>query len=434
VLVSPSGQRNNLVVRPGYSGSGFGSDGDCTGGTYSIVDASDSNALVVPSSGDWLPGTYQQSFGAWPTGSAMIFNTVMQSVTAEPGSWTLEIYDWASGDTGSLTGWEIRGVRGLPVTITGPGSAIPASGSGGNGAWPSSFPVAPAISQSEYAPPGCLRLESVDVLGLSHTYVGDLQFVLWSPAGFGIDLVHRPGFIGSGFGSSGDCTGGNYTLVAPNTSGASAVPTAGNWNGGTYVQSFGTWPDATANVYNEPLTRVHGGTGQWELAIYDWESGDVGSFTGWALHGYFVPTGPLYFPACPGGLTSSGCQAGMIATAMPSLSNANGCFFQAVGVEGAKNGLIYYGIHGDVSLPFGNSTMCVKSPVQRPAVQSAGGTAGACNGVMQLDWNAYRAANPFALGQPFHVGSTLTVQAWFRDPPAPKHSSTSDGLEFIVCP
>jgi len=435
VLVSPSGRRTNLVVRPGYTGTGYGNAGDCTGGTYSIVDAYAPGAASVPTSGDWSPGTYAQSFGVWPSGSASITNTVLESVAAETGVWGLEIYDWEGGDTGSFTGWELHGIRGIPVSLSGPGGAIPAAGTGGiGGAWPGTFPVSPQVSQCEYAPPGFLKMESVEIDGLTHTWCGDVQIALLRSDGIGLNLAHRPGFIGFGTGSSDDCTGGTYRFVEPGNPSGAIVPSVGNWNAGTYQQSFGTWPSGTSSVYNEPITRFHASAGRWTLAIWDWAGGDVGSFTSWRLNGYFVPVGPAYFPSCPGGLTSNGCVAGMTAANNPSVTNAYSCYLDTVNVEGARNGLIFYGIYGPVSLPFGDSTMCVKTPTQRTPVQSSGGAAGTCNGVFSLDWNAYRLANPYALGQPFHVGSTLMLQAWFRDPPAPGGTNLSSALMVTHMP
>ena len=67
-------------------------------------------------------------------------------------------------------------------------------------------------------------------------------------------------------------------------------------------------------------------------------------------------------------------------------------------------------------------------------VQNSGGTLGACDGLMSIDWNAYIAGNPLAVGVPFAGGETVYAQAWFRDPPAPKTTSLSDALQFMVQP
>ena len=64
----------------------------------------------------------------------------------------------------------------------------------------------------------------------------------------------------------------------------------------------------------------------------------------------------------------------------------------------------------------------------------SGGTSGACNGTLSLDWNAYQMANPTSLGNPWAVGNKAYAQAWFRDPPAVKTTNLSDGLELTYVP
>ena len=53
---------------------------------------------------------------------------------------------------------------------------------------------------------------------------------------------------------------------------------------------------------------------------------------------------------------------------------------------------------------------------------------------LAVDWNAYVASTPGALGTPFAGGETVWAQAWFRDPGAPKTTNLSDALRFDVCP
>ena len=90
---------------------------------------------------------------------------------------------------------------------------------------------------------------------------------------------------------------------------------------------------------------------------------------------------------------------------------------------------------GAIADPWGAGTsyMCVKAPVERCGVQSSGG-AGACTGVLSVDWNHYVATHPSAVGAPFAAGVTVWAQGWFRDPPAPKTTSLSNGLVFVVQP
>jgi hypothetical protein len=53
---------------------------------------------------------------------------------------------------------------------------------------------------------------------------------------------------------------------------------------------------------------------------------------------------------------------------------------------------------------------------------------------MLLDFGAYQLANPGALGQPFAAGNKVYAQAWYRDPPAPKTTNLSNGVELTFVP
>ena len=139
---------------------------------------------------------------------------------------------------------------------------------------------------------------------------------------------------------------------------------------------------------------------------------------------------------CTVGTSSAGCAAAISASGTPSASASSGFQVRVDQVEGQKTGLIFYGTAGRTALAWGtgSSFLCIKAPTQRTPAHSSAGSAGACDGSLLLDWNAFRAANPGALGQPFAFGDTVQVQGWFRDPPSAKHTHMSDALEFIVCP
>jgi hypothetical protein len=141
---------------------------------------------------------------------------------------------------------------------------------------------------------------------------------------------------------------------------------------------------------------------------------------------------------CTPGTTSSGCLATMSGVGAPDANAGSGFVIGAANVEGQRQGLIFYGIDnaGFTPLPWGlnSSFLCVKPPTQRLPGASTGGTAGACDGALSVDFNAFMAANPTALGGPFTGGESVYAQAWFRDPPSPKTTNLSDGLAFVVCP
>jgi hypothetical protein len=104
-------------------------------------------------------------------------------------------------------------------------------------------------------------------------------------------------------------------------------------------------------------------------------------------------------------------------------------------VPGQRYGTLFYGFYPFATpwAPGSLSYQCIAAPVQRFGVQDTGGTAGQCNDEIRLDFNAWRAANPGALGNPFIAGQVFYAQAWFRDPGAPKQTNLSDGLRFVLC-
>jgi hypothetical protein len=142
---------------------------------------------------------------------------------------------------------------------------------------------------------------------------------------------------------------------------------------------------------------------------------------------------------CTAGTSTNGCVPSIGANANPSVTMASACLVQATGVEGQKSGILFYGIDnsGFAPLPWGvggTSLLCVKPPTQRSASQSSGGTTGLCDGALSLDWNAFQAANPAALGNPWMAGEKVYVQGWYRDPPAVKTTNLTDGLELTYLP
>jgi hypothetical protein len=147
------------------------------------------------------------------------------------------------------------------------------------------------------------------------------------------------------------------------------------------------------------------------------------------------PTGPVVY--CTAGTSSNGCVPSIGGTGVPSASASSGFTIHVAGVEGQKQGLLFYGVNGPAATPWGiggTSFLCVKAPTQRMGVQLTGGTAGACDGALSEDWLAFMAAHPGALGQPISAGQSIRAQAWYRDPPAVKTTNLSDGLEFTLVP
>ncbi len=150
-----------------------------------------------------------------------------------------------------------------------------------------------------------------------------------------------------------------------------------------------------------------------------------------------TPCGSPSLSYCTAGTTSNGCTPAMAATGLASVAQPAGFTVSASGVEGQKSGLLFYGTRGAAALPWlsgSSSFLCVRPPTQRLPLLSSGGSAGACNGSLSLDFLAYLQANPGSLGQPFGGGEAVFLQAWFRDSGAPGGTNLSDGLCVVLAP
>jgi hypothetical protein len=149
---------------------------------------------------------------------------------------------------------------------------------------------------------------------------------------------------------------------------------------------------------------------------------------------------PQPFNYCTAGTTTNGCLASMSATGTPSAAATSGFTLTCSQAEGLKQGIIFYGNLGQAAVPWvnglgqGNSFLCVKAPTQRTGAVTMGGTLNLCDGSMSVDFLAYCAANPGAIGNPLAAGQTFNSQAWFRDPPSPKTTNLSDGLQWTMVP
>ena len=138
---------------------------------------------------------------------------------------------------------------------------------------------------------------------------------------------------------------------------------------------------------------------------------------------------------CTAGTSASGCQASLSATGVASATAPSGFALSASTVEGAKDGLFFFGVNGRQASPWGNgsSLQCVVPPVKRAGLLSATGTPGLCDGSFTQDLNALWSAKPAK-----NPGSGATVQAqlWHRDPQNTSNRTTSlsDAIEFGVGP
>lgn len=135
---------------------------------------------------------------------------------------------------------------------------------------------------------------------------------------------------------------------------------------------------------------------------------------------------------CTAGTTTNGCQALIGASGEPSRCSSAPFEITVGGVEGQKTGILFFGYAPTNShWGLGSSFVCVAPPTTRASTQTSGGTAGACDGAFQLDFNAWMAAN--SLRAPL-AGDQAYVQAWFRDPGSPKATSLSNALQMTIAP
>ena len=138
---------------------------------------------------------------------------------------------------------------------------------------------------------------------------------------------------------------------------------------------------------------------------------------------------------CTAGTSASGCTATIGATGTPSATASTGFLLTAMGLEGNRGGMFFYGNNGRQTSPWGKGTslQCVKPPVKRAGQLAGTGTNGQCDGLFTQDlnalWSAVPAKNP-------GVGATVQAQLWYHDPlnTSNRTTSLSDAIELTVCP
>jgi formylglycine-generating enzyme required for sulfatase activity len=138
---------------------------------------------------------------------------------------------------------------------------------------------------------------------------------------------------------------------------------------------------------------------------------------------------------CTAGTSVQGCLPSISGVGVPNVLAPSGFDLVVGNVPGQRYGTIFYGFYSFITpwAPGSPSFKCVASPVQRMGNISTGGTIGQCNGELRLDFNAWIAANPAALGGPFAQGQTIRAQGWYRDPAAPGQTNLSNAVTFTLC-
>jgi len=255
-------------------------------------------------------------------------------------------------------------------------------------------------------------------------YIARWNGTTWNPVGGGLN---SPGHVLTVF----DDGSGEALYVGGEFTQAGGVPTGAvaRWNGSSW-----SGLDSSFVVGTTEVTALQGFTDASGPALYI-----GGTFTDSPVGDSYLTvwrgcnTQPTTFctPQAPG--TTSGCIATISASGQPDVTHSNPCTLTVSNVEGDKVGLLFYGVNGQVSTTWCASSanrLCVASPKQRMGTQSSGGTAGACDGTLVEDWNVYQLSHTAALGNPWLAGAVVDVQAWFRDPPACKTTSLSQGIRL----
>ncbi len=118
-------------------------------------------------------------------------------------------------------------------------------------------------------------VNSVTFRGLTHTFVGDLTFVLSNGLGSSTILNRTGATSPTSFGTANDFNG-DYTFAVGGAV-INSVVTGGVINPGTYEPSTNALPGYSATNYS--ALAGAGSAGSWTLTVTDWSNGDLGSFS-----------------------------------------------------------------------------------------------------------------------------------------------------------
>ena len=400
VVFAPGGKRVTLTA---YSG---GANDDCFNGTIWDDTSINASSTYVYTSGITAPdlapcGSFSSLIGQNPN-----------------GTWTIQFYDNAGADVGANSGWTLKITTLSSGTSQTPSSPTTFTRTGLALAINDFSTVADSLTASGL---GTNIAEVRVTTAITHTYAADLDVRLLSPAGTEVTLTNLNG------GGTDDAFNG--TLWFDDSRTGLLDNAAGNYAYTANVPQLTPDGNFTSLWGQNP-------NGLWTLSVYDNAGIDQGIFDGWSLTvrtwGAGTPT-----PYCTAGTTTNGCLASISATNNPSLTQAQSCIVNVTNVEGAKSALMFYGITGAQAVPWGagnNSLLCVKPPTQRSQGLNTGGTVNTCNGALAWNWDAFQAANPGAVGNPWTLGEKAWVQAWFRDPTAVKTTNLSNGVELTYQP
>ena len=334
------------------------------------------------------------------------------------GVWTLTITDDAGGDTGTLNSWSLSITDGAIVSIP-PSLGSPTSYSSGPLAVSlpdltvTTVPLVIGGASTNFA-----RAEAF--VEITHTFNGDLQIDLQSPAGTTVTLSNRRG------GGADDVFNGTlFRKDSPNPIGTYVFT--------TLVVAPDLRPDGDLDAFSG-----EDANGTWNLIISDLAGGDFGNLTRFDVNIIDCAGGSTAY--CTAKVNSLSCTPSLTSSGTSSATSGSGFTLSTVNVINNKPGLYLYSNTGRAATPFQGGLLCISGPVRRSVPMSSLGNPppNDCSGNYQLDFNAFAVGALGGTPQAYLTvaGTVIDAQCWGRDNgiPAPNNSTLSNGLEWTVGP
>jgi hypothetical protein len=322
-------------------------------------------------------------------------------------------------------------------SVYGPGTSIPSAGTGGDSwnvgdggaVYDSQQPGLHSASQV-LIPVPVTTINALVINGLQHSFAGDLQVTLLDPVGGEYLIFLRPGYQNPGTSGMAADFNGNYTFIEfggqdlPNDSAHTSDISAGVYNQ-TFSSGGVIWNNGASHIQNVAMNSIAAPSGNWELRIYDWSTGEVGSFTDWELHGngpqansgtgYCFGSGSGASCPCSGfGGSTTGCAntsgagAELFATGQASIV-ADTFSLSLRGVPSNKPGLILRGanqLNAGLGNPVGDGLLCTGGQTGRSQVQIA--SAGGETLFTDFQGGTFGASS-------YGPGAVTNYQFWYRD-------------------
>lgn len=184
------------------------------------------------------------------------------------------------------------------------------------------------------------------VLGLEHTWIGDVTVKVVPPSGSPIvTLFNRPGRSGTGFGSSADFAQANPLTFRdsstndPETMGTGLTASQAVCRDGAQLCNFRTNRDEEVlpNVTNLAALNGQAAGGNWQVCVGDGAAGDTGSLCTATITASAGPAGPTY-TVTPTAVNFPATEIGSTATANVVVANTSPAGGAALTITGCTLG------------------------------------------------------------------------------------------------